>query len=107
MRLTTRSKAILGGAAASLGLLALVASPSLADNHNQQTRTPHGSQMQMTPEQMREMHTQMQQMMTRCNAMMSGMQGMMSNNHSSSRVGTQNHPTDSGRMQKAAAASRL
>jgi cysteine synthase len=106
MNLTTRSKAIIGGAAASLGLLALVASPSLADNHTRQPRTSHGAEMQMTPEQMREMHTQMQQMMTRCNSMMSGMQGMMSNNHSSSRMGTQNHPTDSVRMQKATAASR-
>lgn len=98
MRLTTRSKAILGGAAASLGLLALVASPSLADNHNQQTRTPHGSQMQMTPVQMREMHMQMQQMMTRCNAMMSGMQGMRGNNQSSNMMENQNRPMGSRTM---------
>jgi len=89
MNLTTRSKAIIGGAAASLGLLALVASPSLADNHTRQPRTSHGAEMQMTPEQMRDMHRQMQQMMTRCNAMISRMEGMM---------GHQNHHKGSGMM---------
>jgi hypothetical protein len=99
MSLTTRSKAILSGAVATLGLLALVASPSLADDHNQQTRTPKpGSEMQMTPKQMRDMHRQMQEMMTRCNAMMSRMQGMMGNHNSSSRMETQNHHMGSETM---------
>lgn len=98
MSLMTRSKAILSGAVASLGLLALVASPSLADNHNRPTKTPHGSEMQMTPQQMRDMHRQMQQMMTRCNAMMGRMQGMRSNHNSPNRMGTQNRPTGSGTM---------
>lgn len=100
MNLTTRSKAILSGAIASLGLLALVADPSLADYHNQPTKTPHGSEMQMTPEQMRDMHRQMQQMMTRCNTMMSRMQGMMGNHSSSRMMENQNHNTGSEMMHK-------
>lgn len=95
MSLTTRSKAIVGGAATSLGLLALLASPSLADNHNKltQVKTPANAatEMQMNP-------VQMQQMLAQCNSMMSRMQGMMGNNQSSNMMGNQNHPMGSGTM---------
>lgn len=95
MSLTTRGKAIIGGTVASLGLVALAAGPSLADNHNKltQVQTPANAatEMQMNPEQM-------QQMMTQCNSMMSRMQGMMGNNHSSNMMGNQNRPMGSGTM---------
>lgn len=91
MSMNTRTKTMIGGAAASLALLGLTAIPAFARSHNQSATTSASettlTQAQATTpaqmnQQMMQNMQQMNRMMEQCNSMMSMMQnmpGMMNN----------------------------
>ena len=103
MSMTTSVKTVLGAAIASLALLTLAASPTLADTHNQTvkpTTTSSTNEAKLTQEQTNKITAQTNQtpeqqnqagcaccksMMNNMRGMMNNMPGMMNNQNSPSR----------------------
>lgn len=102
MSMNKNGKKALSVTIAGLGLLALGASPSFADNHNQQLVDNHNlpttrpTTPSNSPSSTKTTQEQMNQMVAQCNAMMS----MMGNGSMSGMMNRQNSPSGQGMMNR-------